>query len=155
MCFGSSLGGSYMAASPRRRLAVVGLIGVAPWTVLLHGGGLTLVFPAGLVNSNPLQVVPITDFFFRYTDGLPSFIRSWGSGVVLYGFALVSAGMALVEREDRRITMLSLVGVALSQISVFAGFNRRLNYLALPTGTVLILAVVWWYYWPLLSGPNR
>jgi len=140
-----------MVADPRRRLAVVALLGLLPWTVLVIGSELTLVFPAGLVNTDPLQFVSIYDFFFRYTEGLPSFIQSWRTGVLLYLGALASALSGVVWREDPRITALALVGAALSQVGVFLGFNRRLGYVALPVGTVVILAAVWWYYWPLVT----
>ena len=140
-----------MVADSRRRLAVVALLGVVPWTVLIIGSELTLVFPAGLVNTNPLGVISIFAFFGQSTTGLPSFIESWGAGVVLYCVALASAISGVVWREDPRITALSLLGAALLQVEVFLGFNRRLGYLALPVGTVAILAVVWWYYWPLVT----
>jgi uncharacterized protein (TIGR04206 family) len=141
-----------MVAAPRRRLAAVVLLGLVPWTVLVIGGEFTLVFTAGLVNTNPLQFVSITDFFFRYTAGLPEFIRSWGIGVLLYGLALASAVSAVNWREDPRITLFSLVGAGLSQVGVFFGFNRRMGYTALPVGCVLLLAVAWWYYWPLMDA---
>jgi len=140
-----------MAAGPRRRLAAVVCCGLAPWTVLVIGGELTLVLPLGLVNTNPLQYVSIYDFFFRFTDSLPSFIEAWGTGVLLYALALASSLSGVVWREDPRITMLSLVGAALSQVSVFLGFNRRIGYLAIPVGTVVLLALAWWYYWPLVG----
>ena len=141
-----------MVADSRRRLAVVALLGLLPWTILVIGSELTLVFPAGLVNTDPLQFVSIYDFFVRYTDGLPSFIVSWRTGVLLYLVALASALSGVVWREDLRITALALVGAALSQVGVFLGFNRRLGSVALPVGTVVILTAVWWYYWPLLTA---
>ncbi|MDS0259240.1 TIGR04206 family protein [Haloarcula sp. S1CR25-12] len=143
-----------MVADPRRRLGAVALLGVLPWTVLIIGSELTLVLPIGLVNTDPLQFVSVYDFFVRFTAGLPSFIEAWRTGVLLYLVALASALSGVVWREDARITALALVGAALSQVGVFFGFNRRLGYVALPVGTVVILAVVWWYYWPLLArGP--
>ncbi|WP_262178559.1 TIGR04206 family protein [Haloarcula laminariae] len=141
-----------MAADSRRRLGVVALLGLCPWTVLVIGSELTLVFPAGLVNTNPLQFVSIYDFFFRFTEGVPSFIESWRTGVLLYLVALASVVSGVVWREDPRITALSLVGAALSQVGVLVGFNRRLGYVALPVGTVGMLAAVWWYYWPLFGA---
>ena len=141
-----------MVADSRRRLAVVALVGLLPWTVLIIGSELTLVFPAGLVNTNPLQFVSVYDFFVRFTAGVPSFIQSWHTGVMLYLLALASAFSGVVWREDPRITALALVGVALSQVGVFLGLNRRLGSVALPVGTVSILAVVWWCYWPLFAA---
>ncbi|WP_324662852.1 TIGR04206 family protein [Haloarcula sediminis] len=141
-----------MVAATRRRLAVVALLGLSPWTVLVIGSELTLLFPAGLVNTNPLQFVSIYDFFVRFTAGLPSFIVAWRTGVLLYLIALASAVSGVVWREDPRITALSLVGAVLSQVGVLVGFNRRLGYVALPVGTVAMLAAVWWYYWPLFGA---
>jgi len=140
-----------MVAGPRRRLVAVLVAGMLPWTVLVIGGEFTLVFPAGLVNTNPPNFVSITDFFFRYTNGLPTFIESWGTGVLLYVIALGSAISGVFWREDPRITALSLVGAALLQVGVFLGFDRRLGYTAVPLGTVVLLAVAWWYYWPLVG----
>ena len=142
---------SGMVADTRRRLVVVALLGLCPWTVLVIGGELTIIFPAGLVNTSPLQFVSIYDFFVRFTAGLPSFITAWRTGVLLYLAALASATAGVVWREDPRITALSLVGAALSQVGVLVGFNRRLGYVALPVGTVGILVAVWWYYWPLFG----
>jgi len=143
-----------MVAGARRRLGAVVLLGLTPWTVLVIGGELTLVLPLGLVNTSPLQFVSVYDFFVRFTDGLPQFIDSWGTGVALYGLALASAISGVVWREDVRITALALVGAALSQIGVVVGFNRRLGYLAVPVGAVLLAVVAWWYYWPLIEvGP--
>lgn len=140
-----------MVADSRRRLAAVALLGLLPWTVLIIGSELTLVFPAGLVNTNPLQFISIYDYFVRFTAGVPSFIGAWRTGVLLYFLALASALSGAVWREDPRITALALVGAALSQVGVFVGFNRRLGSLAVPLGTVVILATVWWYYWPLVT----
>ncbi|WP_324757245.1 TIGR04206 family protein [Haloarcula montana] len=140
-----------MGQGPRRRLIAVLAVGVLPWTVLVIGGELTVLFTFGLFNTNPLAVVSIYDYFYRFTQGLPAFIEAWRSGVVLYLLALASAVSGVVWREDERITALALVGAGLTQVSVFLGFNRRIGYVALPVGTVLLLAVVWWYYWPLVA----
>jgi len=139
-----------MTAGPRRRLVAVVAAGLLPWTVLLIGDELTLLFTVGLFNTNPPQFVSIFDYFVRFTDTLPSFIESWGTGVLLYLLSLASAISGVVWREDSRITALALLGAALSQIGVAVGFSRRLGSLALPLGTVAMLAVAWWYYWPLV-----
>jgi uncharacterized protein (TIGR04206 family) len=140
-----------MEQGPRRRLVAVLAVGVLPWTVLVIGGELTMLFTFGLFNTNPPAVVSIYDYFYRFTEGLPGFIESWRTGVVLYLLGLASAVSGVVWREDERITALALVGAALTQVSVFLGFNRRIGYVALPLGTVLLLAIVWWYYWPLVA----
>jgi len=107
-----------MTAGPRRRLAAVVAAGLLPWTVLFIGTELTVLFSFGLFNTNPPQLVSIFGYFVRYTDALPSFIESWGTGVLLYLLALGSAVSGVLWREDHRITALALLGAALSQIGV-------------------------------------
>lgn len=141
-----------MSHSPRRRLAAVVAAGLVPWTVLLIGSELTLVFSFGLFNTNPAQIVSVYDFFYRFTNGLPQFLEAWGTGVILYGVGLASAVAGVVWREDTRITTLALAAAGLSQLAVFLGFNRRIGYVAVPVGTIVLLTVVWWYYLPTLSA---
>jgi uncharacterized protein (TIGR04206 family) len=137
-----------MTHGPRRRLVAVVVAGLVPWTAVLVGAELTLVFSFGLFNTNPPELLSVYSYFVRFTGSLPQFIESWGSGVLLYAFALASAALGVVWREDVRLTALALAGAGLTQIPVFLGFNRRLNYVAVPVGSVVVLAVVWWYYLP-------
>jgi len=139
-----------MTVGPRRRLVAVVAAGLLPWTILFIGDELTVLFTFGLFNTNPPQLVSIVDYLVRYTDALPSFIESWGTGVLLYLLALGSAASGVFWREDHRITALALLGAALSQVGVAVGFSRRMGTLALPLGTIGLLAVAWWYYWPLV-----
>ncbi|MDS0221087.1 TIGR04206 family protein [Haloarcula sp. S1AR25-5A] len=141
-----------MDHGPRRRLVAVVIAGLVPWTAVLIGTELTLVFSFGLFNTNPPELLPVYDYFLRFTGRLPQFIESWGSGVLLYVFALSSAVAGVVWREDVRLTALALAGAGLSQIPVFLGFNRRLNYVAVPVGSLVLLAVVWWYYLPAIRS---
>ncbi|SDX08709.1 TIGR04206 family protein [Haloarcula vallismortis] len=141
-----------MDHSPRRRLLAVVVAGLIPWTVVLIGAELTLVFSFGLFNTNPPELLSVYSYFVRFTDALPQFIESWGSGVLLYALALISAVTGVVWREDVRITALALAGAGLTQLPVFLGFNRRLNYAAVPVGSIVLLAVVWWYYLPAIRS---
>ncbi|WP_423999342.1 TIGR04206 family protein [Haloarcula salina] len=141
-----------MTNAPHRRLGAVVVAGLVPWTVLLVGRDLTLVFSFGLVNTDPLALVTVYDYFVRFTQGLPRFLEAWGTGVVLYLLGLASAVAGVVWHEDRRLTAFALTAAGLSQVSVALGFNRRLGSTAVPVGTVVLLAVVWWYYWPALRG---
>ncbi|EMA08981.1 hypothetical protein C437_06708 [Haloarcula vallismortis ATCC 29715] len=119
---------------------------------MLIGAELTLVFSFGLFNTNPPELLSVYSYFVRFTDALPQFIESWGSGVLLYALALISAVTGVVWREDVRITALALAGAGLTQLPVFLGFNRRLNYAAVPVGSIVLLAVVWWYYLPAIRS---
>jgi len=141
-----------MNHAPRRRLGAVVVAGLVPWTVLLVGRDLTLVFSFGLVNTDPLALVTAYDYFVRFTEGLPRFIEAWGTGILLYLLALASAVAGVVWREDPRLTAFALAAAGLSQVSVSLGFTRRLGSTAFPLGTVVLLAVVWWYYWPALRA---
>ncbi|RLM90602.1 TIGR04206 family protein [Haloarcula sp. Atlit-7R] len=137
-----------MDRGPRRRLVAVVVAGLVPWTVVLIGAELTLIFSFGLFNTNPPELLSAYSYFVRFTNALPQFIESWGSGVLLYALALASAAAGVVWREDVRVTALALAGAGLTQFPVFLGFNRRLNYVAVPVGSLVLLAVVWWYYLP-------
>ena len=132
----------------RTRFLAVLLAGLVPWTVLVIGGEVTFVFAFGLVNTNPPAVVSVVDFFYRFTDGLPQFIEAWGTGVALYVVALGSALSGLVWRDATRLTAFALTATALSQLPVALGFNRRIGTLVFPLGTVVILGLVWWVFWP-------
>jgi uncharacterized protein (TIGR04206 family) len=141
-----------MDRGPRRRLIAVVVAGLVPWTVVLIGKELTLVFSFGLFNTNPPELLSVYSYFIRFTSALPQFIESWGSGVLLYAFALASAVAGVVWREDVRVTALALAGAGLTQLPVFLGFNRRLNYVAVPVGSLVLLIVVWWYYLPAIRA---
>ncbi|AEM57590.1 hypothetical protein HISP_10160 [Haloarcula hispanica N601] len=141
-----------MDRGPRRRLIAVVVAGLVPWTVVLIGKELTLVFSFGLFNTNPPELLSVYSYFIRFTSALPQFIESWGSGVLLYAFALASAVAGVVWREDVRVTALALAGAGLTQFPVFLGFNRRLNYVAVPVGSLVLLIVVWWYYLPAIRA---
>ena len=141
-----------MDRGPRRRLIAVVVAGLVPWTVVLIGAELTLVFSFGLFNTNPPELLSVYSYFIRFTSALPQFIESWGSGVLLYAFALASAVAGVVWREDVRVTALALAGAGLTQFPVFLGFNRRLNYVAVPVGSIVLLAVAWWYYLPAIRA---
>ncbi|MFU1780736.1 TIGR04206 family protein [Haloarcula japonica] len=143
-----------MDRGPRRRLIAVVVAGLVPWTVVLIGAELTLVFSFGLFNTNPPELLSVYSYFVRFTETLPQFIESWGSGVLLYAFALTSAIGGVTWREDVRLTALALTGAGLTQFPVFLGFNRRLNYVAVPVGSLVLLAVVWWYYLPAIRGDS-
>jgi len=138
-----------MAWTPaRRRLAAVLGAGLVPWTLLFVGGELSAVFTFGIFNTNPPELTGIYAYYFRYTGVLPDFLDAWGLGVLLYLVGLGSAVAGVVWREDRRLTAGTLAFAGLSQVWVTAGFGRRLGTTAVPVGTVVLLAVVWWHYWP-------
>ncbi len=132
-----------------RRLLALLVVPLVPWSVVIARGEVTLVFAFGLVDPVPLHFANLYDYLFVYTRVLPEFILAWPVGVVLYAAAVTGAvvGVAL-GREDHRVTGLLLVLAGLTQVSMALGFSRRAGYVALPVGTVLCLALAWWFEWP-------
>jgi uncharacterized protein (TIGR04206 family) len=116
---------------------------VLPWSVqVFTRADATLLFPWGLVNTNPPGVTNLYEFLFVYTAGLPEFILAWPLSVVCYlvGVASVAAGLA-TGREDRRVTAAALVAAGVAQLSLAWGFSVQPYRTAWPTGTVVLWAV--------------
>lgn len=135
----------------RRLLAVLSLA-VLPWTVAV-AGNVTLVFPFALVDPNTGAVTPVTAYYFEYTGTLPRYLQAWGIGVTLYLGAVASTVSGLVfDVEDRRLTAGLLVLAGLTQLSLTHGFSRQPGRFAIPVGTVLCFAVVWWFDWPAIRA---
>jgi uncharacterized protein (TIGR04206 family) len=133
------------------RLLTIAAVGLFPWSVVLAGSELTLVFSFGLVDPVPLHVTDVVRYAFVYTRGLPEFLFAWPVGTALYLVALASALSGYVfDREDRRVTAVVLVLVAVTQVSFARGFSQQPGRVALPLGALLCVAVVWWFDWPAL-----
>lgn len=139
--------------SARRRLLAILALSVVPWSFVTAGGDLTLVFPFGFVTFGPLVVEDVVSYVTVDTVGLPQFLLAWPVGVGIYLLAVASAlSGVLFDREDRRVTALLLVLVALTQVQLSLGFSRRFGTVAVPVGSVLCLAVIWWFDWPTLRA---
>jgi uncharacterized protein (TIGR04206 family) len=135
-------------ATPRRRLAVLLALAVLPWTVVLIGAGVTLVFPFGLVTADAsVSFVSLPTLLAR-GGGLPRNPELLPASVVLYLGALASAAGGVLGREDPRVTggLLALAGVA--HLGVSYALMHRLAYTPLPVGALALVACAWWYYWP-------
>jgi uncharacterized protein (TIGR04206 family) len=130
-----------------RRLSMLVVVALVPWTLVIARGTPTLVFSFGLYNVDPAQLTTITDYYFQYTAGLPQFLLAWGLGALLYALAIGSALLGLFWREDARLTAALLVLAGLTELGVSLGFMRRPGYLALPVGTVVMWLLAWRYYW--------
>ncbi|MFW6017344.1 MAG: TIGR04206 family protein [Halapricum sp.] len=140
-------------SSPRRRLLLVVLVGVVPWTLVTTRGLTTLFFPFGFLGvGEPWRVVTISEYLFVYTQGLPDYVYAWPVGVGLYLLAVLSAALGLVDREDRRVTAGLLVLVGLTQLQFALGWGGRPAYLAVPVASITTIVLVWWVYWPDLKG---
>lgn len=141
---------SRTANHPRRSLVAVGLLAVLPWTVVVYPAGVDLLFPWGLVNSNPWHLTDLVSYLTVYTAGfasLPPRLQAWPVGTGLY---LLAVGSALVSalrpgRGDPRVTagLVALAGAV--HLQVTAGL-ARVGEGALPVGSVLALGVGWWVY---------
>jgi uncharacterized protein (TIGR04206 family) len=135
----------------RTRFLAILAIGLLPWSLVVAGSELTLVFAVALVDPQPLYVTDVVTYVTVYTRGLPPFLQAWPVGAGIYALALGSAlSGVLFDREDRRVTALLLVLVALTQASFAWGFSRRMGQVAFPLVTVCSLTVVWWFDWETL-----
>lgn len=137
--------------SRARRLRVFGPFAallLVPWSVQTYAaGGVTLLFPWGLVNADPASVTTLYDFLFRYTAGLPDFVLAWPLSVVCYLLAFaVAVGGRFLSRPDDRLTagLLAVAGVA--QLTVAGGFAAQPGRTAWPVGTVALWAAAWVVY---------
>jgi uncharacterized protein (TIGR04206 family) len=140
-------------ANPRRRLLLVALLGVLPWSVVQSPTVTTLFFPFGFLNlETQTHVVTIYDYLFVHTQGLYQFVYAWPLGVLLYLLALGSAALGLVDREDRRVTAGLLALVGLTQLQFALGWGSLPGRLGIPVATITTLTLVWWVYWPDLKG---
>lgn len=138
----------------KRRLLAILALGIIPWTVVTTDGFVSLVFPFGLVTPDPFHLLTIFDYL-RFSGGqVTQYIDTWPIGALLYVGTLVSAVVAAFGYENPRLTGGFLVFTALSQIPFVIGFSRRLEYTAFPVGTVLMLVVAWWFYWPAVRSSD-
>lgn len=130
----------------RRRLALLAPL-VVPWSVQLFAvGDATLLFPWGLVNTNPPQVTTLSAYLFRYTAGLPRYILAWPLTTLSYLAALATAALARVDLESPRVTAGFLVLAGLGQFTLARGFSVQPDRMALPVGTILLLGLAYWYW---------
>jgi uncharacterized protein (TIGR04206 family) len=127
----------------RRRAALVLAAGLVPWAIIPYETGAAVVFSFGQATSTPLVVQPVT----RYLLGggpLPRSLLAWPMATLLYLLGVVSAGLALMEAEDRRVTagLFALAGLDLLYFAVTFS-SVRLRVVALPVGVVLLWLVAW------------
>jgi uncharacterized protein (TIGR04206 family) len=139
--------------SDRRRLLLVALVGVLPWTLVETSTVTTLFFPFGFLNlETPTHVVTIYGYLFVHTQGLYQFVYAWPLGVLLYLLAFGSAVLGLFDREDRRLTAGLLALVGLTQLQFALGWGSLPGNLGIPVATITTLMLVWWVYWPDVKG---
>ena len=135
-----------------RRLGAILALAFLPWTVAV-AGAVPFAFPFALVDPNTGAVTTIVTYYVAYTTSLPQYLQAWGIGVALYLLAAGSATSGVVFGvEDRRLTAGLLVLAGLTQLSLAPGFSRQPGRFAVPLGTVLCFAVVWWFDWPALRA---
>jgi uncharacterized protein (TIGR04206 family) len=147
---------SETSSTRRTLLALLSLL-FLPWSLQVFAAGdATFLFAWGLVNTNPLSVTTLFDFLFVYTRGLPEYILAWPLSVAFYAAAVASAVVGWrVDREDPRVTGGLLVLAGIAQLRLAWGFSLQPGRIAWPIGTVALLAVAWWYYWPRVRTMRR
>lgn len=132
----------------RLRPPMVAAIALVPWTVVVYPRGIDLVFPWGLVNTNPLAVIDLYSYLFAFTGGyasLPARLTAWPQSTVLFALALASACLAVVDREDPRVTAAFLALAGLVHLQVALGL-LRLGETALPVGPAVLFGAAWWVF---------
>jgi|GEM_PF-895060 len=127
----------------RRRVALVLAAGAIPWAIIPYERGAALLFSVGQVTSRPLVFQPV----YRYLvqgGPLPQPLLAWPMATFLYLLGLVSAGLALVGQEDRRVTagLFALSGLDLLYFAV-AFSSVRLRVVAFPIGVVALWLAAW------------
>lgn len=120
-----------------RRLPALVLPGVLPWAVVTWPGGYYLVFAAGWTMGGVSSFQWLPSILAAGGSGAPA-VGPWLVGLLLYGLALASAALALVDREDRRLTtgLLSLAGASVLLFAVRSSAQRGI--LAVPVGVVTL-----------------
>ncbi|GAD53634.1 hypothetical protein MBEHAL_2394 [Halarchaeum acidiphilum MH1-52-1] len=132
-----------------RRLLVLLLVGLPPWTVIRWTN------PGGSVGYDSYFAYGLGTLFGplgRHFTLLPTYLdhavvttywqQAWPTGAFLYACALASVALGLIGREDRRVTagLLGMAGAAeLLHAVGLVHHNPRL--LVLPIGTVLLWGV--------------
>jgi uncharacterized protein (TIGR04206 family) len=132
----------------RRRLGALLAVGVVPWLVTLRPGTFDLVFAWGLFSARTGAFVGLHDYLFVHTFGpasLPTHLLTWPLGTLLYLFALASASLSFVDREDRRVTALLLVLAAATSLRMWWGLPSG-GPSTVPLGAALLLSIVWWFH---------
>ena len=132
-----------VADSPR--LLSVLTLAVVPWTVVFSGGIITLVFPWGMAGFDPFTVTWLHEYLSA-TKSLPRQLEAWPISAFLYALALASTiGGVVTGVEDRRVTGGLLVIAGISHLSV-SSWVLGTGRIGIPVGTVLSLALAWWFH---------
>jgi uncharacterized protein (TIGR04206 family) len=137
-------GESSAAGVGRRRGLLVLAAGLVPWVVVPYEAGASVVFSFGLVRPVSLSLEPVVAYVFVDTGALPSRLLAWPTASLLYALAAASTALALLDREDRRVTA-GLFGLAGLDLLYFAvAFSAvRLRVVAIPLGVVVLWLAAW------------
>ena len=135
-----------LRAARRRWLALAGC-GALPWTAIVIGSELTLLFPYGVFNSNPPVLTDLVTLL-GYGWRLPRNPQLLVSSYSFYGLALLSATVGLVRpaREPVRLTAGLGVLAALTHLAIVPSVAYRLGWTPLPVGSLVLVGVLWWWY---------
>jgi len=134
-------------STPPRRLVALLALGVVPWTAVLVGSELTLFFPFGVLNTNPLELTVLTEWFAG-GGRLPRNPELLPLSYVFYLGALLGVLAGVRGREPARLTAGLLVLAGLTHLGVSYSVLHRVAYVPVPVGALLALAAAWWFYWP-------
>ncbi|MFC7190825.1 hypothetical protein ACFQL7_13935 [Halocatena marina] len=93
-----------MSTTAKRRLLIVLLLGLIPWTVVTVSGTVTLVLPFGLIDAQSWRLLTLPEYLRLSGGRVAPFIEAWPLSVFLYAGTLVSAIGGVFGREDPRLT---------------------------------------------------
>ncbi len=124
--------------------AVLSLVAI-PWTVVFYPAGVDLLFPWGLVNSDPWHLTSLWSFLTVHTAGvgsLPPRLRAWPVAALLLALGVGAASLSAWRpaRGDARVTAgcLALAGAVHLQVTLGLA---RVGELSVPVGAVLAFGV--------------
>ena len=133
-------------ASRRRWVALVAC-GALPWTAILIGSELTLLFPFGVFNSNPPVLTDLLTLL-GYGWRLPRNPQLLVSSYSFYALAVGSATIGVLRPALEPVRLTAGLGLlaALTHLAIVPSVAYRLAWTPFPVGSVVLLGVLWWFY---------
>ncbi|MFC7097583.1 TIGR04206 family protein [Halobaculum marinum] len=133
-------------ATPRRVLAAVLVCGLVPWSVQTFSSSSVpfFRFAWGGLSLTPVVTPRLLPTYFGLSR-YPLLYR-WALASLCWLLAVGSAALALVDREDPRVTAGLLVLAGAVNASVALSFGLQPLRTGYPVGTLALWAVAAWRY---------
>lgn len=121
------------------RLLALLLPGLLPWGVVTWPTGFYLVFAVGWSRRGLSGFLALPSILAAGGSGAPP-VTPWLVGTLLYALALASAALALLGREDRRLTAGLLVLAGASVLAFAVRASGQPGILVVPVGVATLWA---------------